>query len=134
VLVTSAATNPTNEAIWFGRRLEADGLPFAGAVVNRVHHDLLGERAVSEVHAALTKALPAELAARVAENFDDYHVLARRDERNLARLAEELDQHRLLLVPQLDDDVHDVAGLLRIHRYLFASEREREQLIADLVA
>ena len=28
-----------------------------------------------------------ELAARVAENFHDYHVLARRDERNIARLA-----------------------------------------------
>jgi hypothetical protein len=30
--------------------------------------------------------------------------------------------------------VHDVEGLLRIHRYLFGSEAERERLIDDLVA
>ena len=40
----------------------------------------------------------------------------------------------LLLVPHLDDDVHDVEGLLRVHRYLFASDEERERLIADVVA
>jgi hypothetical protein len=37
-------------------------------------------------------------------------------------------------VPQLDDDVHDIAGLVRIHRYLFGSKAERERLIDDLVA
>ncbi len=134
VLVTSAATEPINEAIWFGERLESDELPFAGVIVNRVHHDLLGDREPSQLSAALARTLPAPLAARVAENFDDYHVLARRDDHNLGRLAGRLDQQRLLLVPQLDDDVHDVEGLLRIHRYLFASEVERERLIDDLVA
>jgi anion-transporting ArsA/GET3 family ATPase len=134
LLVTSAATGPINEAIWFGRRLESDGFPFAGAVVNRVHHDLLGAREPREVRRALTRTLDPALAARVAENFDDYHVLARRDDHNITRLAAELDQRRLLLVPQLDDDVHDVEGLLRMHRYLFASEPERRQLIDDLVA
>ena len=47
LLVTSAAREPIDEAIWFGQRLEADGLPFAGVVVNRVHHDLLGDRRTS---------------------------------------------------------------------------------------
>jgi hypothetical protein len=61
-------------------------------------------------------------------------VLARRDDRNVDRLAQALDGEPLLLVPQLDDDVHDLEGLLRMHRYLFASAAEREQLIADLVA
>jgi hypothetical protein len=37
-------------------------------------------------------------------------------------------------VPHFDDDVHDIEGLLRIHRYLFASEAERAQMIADVVA
>jgi hypothetical protein len=61
-------------------------------------------------------------------------VLARHDARNIARLEAELDGKPLLLVPHLDDDVHDIDGLLRMHRYLFASDRERERLIADLVA
>jgi len=52
----------------------------------------------------------------------------------LERLTAELDGRPLLAVPQLDDDVHDVEGLLRVHRYLFASEAERERLIADVVA
>ena len=33
-------------------------------------------------------ALPADLAARVAENFHDYHVLARRDDRNIDAAAQ----------------------------------------------
>ncbi len=134
LLVTSAAREPIDEAIWFAERLQTDGLPFAGVVVNRVHHDLLGNRAPREVRRSLTRVLPPGLAVRVTENFRDYHVLAQRDDHNLARLARQLDESRLLLVPQLDDDVHDVAGLLRIHRYLFATQSERDRLVADMVA
>jgi anion-transporting ArsA/GET3 family ATPase len=134
LLVTSAQWEPIDEAIWFRRTLAQGGLPLAGVVVNLVHHDLLGDREVDDLSAALDRALRPELAARVAENFHDYHVLARRDEHNIARLRRELRACPLLLVPQLDDDVHDVEGLLRMHRYLFASEDEREQLIADVVA
>ena len=61
-------------------------------------------------------------------------MLASRDDNNLSRLGAALDARRLLLVPQLDDDVHDINGLARIHRYLFASQAERERLIEDLVA
>ena len=70
----------------------------------------------------------------MAENFRDYHVLARRDARNVARLEAELGGDPLLLVPHLDDDVHDIDGLLQMHRYLFASEAERERMIAEVVA
>jgi anion-transporting ArsA/GET3 family ATPase len=134
LLVSSAQTEPIDEAIWFRRTLEHGGLPFAGVVVNRVHHDLLGDSEPADLNEALSETLPHELAARVAENFLDYHVLARRDDRNIARLAEEVDGRPLLLVPQLDDDVHDVEGLLRVRRYLFASAAERRRLIADVVA
>jgi anion-transporting ArsA/GET3 family ATPase len=134
LLVTSAQQDAIEEAIWFRQTLEQSGLPFAGVVVNRVHHDLLGESEPADVADVLRKALRPELARRVAENFSDYHVLARRDAHNTARLAGQLDGRPLLLVPQLDDDVHDVEGLLRMHRYLFASQAERERLIADVVA
>ncbi|HUZ29683.1 MAG TPA: ArsA family ATPase [Solirubrobacteraceae bacterium] len=134
VLVTSAEREPIDEAIWFHRRLAQVDLPFAGVVVNRVHHDLLSGSEPHDVRRALARTLSGDLAARVAQNFDDYHVLARRDERNIARLAEALDGHQPLLVPQLDDDVHDLQGLLQMRQYLFASGQEREQLIANLVA
>jgi hypothetical protein len=138
VLVTSAQSAPIDEAIWFRRTLQEGGLPFAGVVVNRVHHDMLGTRAPGAVAAELGGELGAELgpelAARVADNFHDYHVLARRDERNVARLQAELDGRPLLLVPHLDDDVHDIGGLLQMQRYLFASADERERMLADVVA
>ena len=134
LLITSAQREPIDEAIWFRRTLRESGLPFAGVIVNRVHHDILGDTQRADVITALQTALGDELAARVAENFHDYHVLARRDEENIARLASAGEDRPLLLVPHFDDDVHDVEGLLRVHRYLFASDAEREGMIAEIVA
>jgi anion-transporting ArsA/GET3 family ATPase len=137
VLVTSAQAPAIDEAIWFRRTLQESGLPFAGVIVNRYHHDVIGEAAPAELAAALGEQLPAGLAARVAANFEDYHLLARRDRRNVARLVQELgaDGGRgLILVPHLDDDVHDIEGLGRVQRYLFASDAERRTLVAELVA
>jgi anion-transporting ArsA/GET3 family ATPase len=134
LLVTSAQRHSIDEAIWFRRTLEESSLPFAGVIVNRVHHDLLGDRDDDDVAAALEPELGPDLAEQVAANFHDYHVLARRDERNIGRFAAELDGRPLLLVPHFDDDVHDIDGLLKVHDYLFASNAERERMIADVVA
>jgi len=134
VLVTTAQREPVQEAIWFHRTVRASGMPLAGVIVNRVHHDLLGERRAGDVAQALDGLLSPDLTARVAENFADYHRLAERDRRNIALLAEALHGDPMLLVPQLDDDVHDLEGLLRIHSYLFASAAERARMIDQLVA
>src|SRR5205085_3330523 len=101
LLVTSAGAEPIREAIWFRRTLEEGGLPFAGVIVNRVHHDMLGDDDADDVEAHLARELGDDLAARVAQNFADYHVLARRDTRNIARLGAELDGRPLLLIPHL---------------------------------
>jgi anion-transporting ArsA/GET3 family ATPase len=134
LLVTSAQQAAIDEAIWFRRTLIDGGLPFAGVIVNRVHHDILGEAEPEDLMSALDAELTPDLAGRVAENFFDYHRLAQRDAHNTARLRDELGDEPLLLVPHLDHDVHDIEGLLRIHRYLFASQAERERLIADVIA
>ena len=134
LLVTSAQPDSIDEAIWFRRTLEQGGLPFGGVIINRVHHDMLGAHEPGDVSAALAGELGAQLAQRVAQNFHDYHVLARRDELNIARFAAELEGRPQLLVPHFDDDVHDVGGLMRMHRYLFASDDERERLLATIVA
>ena len=39
----------------------------------------------------------------------------------------------MIQVPYLDDDVHDLAGLMEINRYLFASGREERAAIAAAV-
>jgi anion-transporting ArsA/GET3 family ATPase len=134
LLVTSAQREPIDEGIWFRRTLQSSGLPFCGVVVNRFHHDLGDATDPEALRAELANLLDPELAAQVAANWSDYHVLAARDAANVERLAAELEGEPLLLVPQLDDDVHDVSGLVRVHRYLFASDDERARLIEDVVA
>ena len=145
LLVTAASGPAIEETIWFRRTLDQTGLQFGGAIVNRVHPDRLAGRAQTGETAqagetaragdALAQLLPADLASRVASALTDDQVLARRDGRNLARLTAELggaDGPPIIRVPQLDGDVHDVAGLERVRAFLFASESEREQMIAEL--
>src|SRR5947209_5937605 len=85
LLVTSPEREPIDEAIYFWRKLKATRMPFGGVIVNRVHHDLLGDAELGDVSAELAGDLGEKLAQRVAENFRDYHVLAERDRRNIAR-------------------------------------------------
>jgi anion-transporting ArsA/GET3 family ATPase len=135
LLVTSPEREPIEEATFFWRKLKAARMPFGGVIVNRVHHDVLGEVDVHDVARELEDELGAKLAGRVAENLADYHVLARRDRANIARLAKQLGgEERMILVPHLDEDVHDVAGLQAILRYLWAAKDEREAMLADVVA
>lgn len=134
LLVTSPEREPIDEAIYFWRKLKATRMPFGGVIVNRVHHDEAGDADPDEVAAQLEEELGSKLARKVAENFRDYQLLARRDTANIERLARKLDERRLALVPHLDDDVHDIAGLARIQRFLFASERERARMLSETVA
>ena len=123
LLITSPEREPVDEAIFFWRKLKAARMPFGGVVVNRVHHDLLGNAEVGDVSDELTAELGDKLAGRVADNFRDYHVLARRDAAGVRRLMSGLGAVPLLPVPHLDDDVHDAEGLVRLARCLF-EERE----------
>jgi hypothetical protein len=57
----------------------------------------------------------------VAANHRDFLALAERDRANVAHLAAELGDAEVIQVPYLDDDVHDLAGLMEVNRYLFAA-------------
>jgi len=134
LLVTSPEREPVDEAIFFWRKLKAARMPFGGVIVNRVHHDLLGGLEVEDATSELTAALGEKLATRVAENFRDYHVLAWRDRVNIERLTAKLEQPRVLTIPHLDEDVHDLEGLARMRRFLFADDAERRALLDEVVA
>ena len=125
---------PIEEAIWFRQTLEEGGLPFAGVVVNRVHHDLLGDAELGDVAAVLKDELEPALATRVAENFRDYHILARRDAHNIARLESELGEVHSCWSLISTTTSTTSSGLHQMHRFLFATDGERERLIADVVA
>jgi hypothetical protein len=115
LLVTSPQAGPTEDAISFRRTLADGRLPFSGAIVNRVHPPLASALTDSE----LPDVDPA-LAQKLATAVSEYGVLAARDAANIARLTAALDGAPLLLVPEFEDDVNDVHGLVRIHRELFA--------------
>ena len=70
-----------------------------------------------------------DLAQRVASNLADYRALAARDTANIDHLAAEMATRSVIRVPYLDEDVHDLAGLAEINRFLFARDEERAELL-----
>ena len=120
VLVTSPRRRAVGEAIEFHHRLFDTGLPFAGAVVNRVHAVEPGATAEG-----LEGFAGEELARKVADSIVDHRRLARRDQANLGALKRRLGRKPLIEVPELDDEVHDLSGLRAVGLYLFDHGEER---------
>ena len=132
LVVCGPQGEPIDEAVYFHRKLVEAKLPFGGVIVNKVHYpadQVPGE--VEDLPASLAEKLGDEdLARRVAANFSDYQALSERDARNIARLENELRTKGVIRVPYLDEDVHDLAGLAEINRYLFATGEERVEIAA----
>src|SRR5439155_23006911 len=119
MIVTSPEHEAAREAVFLSDRLAAAGMSRGGLIVNRVHFDGLDGHSAEQVRSDLAPELGASLAARVAANLADFDVLARRDSATIARLSEELQEHDPLLVPDLGEDVQDLAGLARVAEHLF---------------
>jgi len=133
LVVCGPQGEPVDEAVYFHRKLVEAKLPFGGMIVNKVHYPAEHLRGDGD---DLTGMLAAklgdeDLARRVAENFADYQALAERDARNIEHLERELRTKGVIRVPYLDEDVHDLAGLAEVNRYLFASSKEREAIAAS---
>ena len=98
-----------------GARLLDAGLPFAGIVANRVRRELPADDVSDEVE----ELVGEPLAAKVLATWEDERRLAARDRANLDRLRKRLRRSPMIEIPQLDEDVHDLAGLERVDEYLF---------------
>jgi anion-transporting ArsA/GET3 family ATPase len=133
VVVCGPQGEPINEAVYFHRKLVEARLPVGGVIVNKVHYPTDHARGDGEdLRARLAAELGDErLAERVAANFADYQALAGRDAANIDHLAAELRTQQVIRVPYLDEDVHDLAGLAEINRYLFATTEARAALAAE---
>ena len=123
MIVCGPQGEPIEEAVFFHRKLVEAKLPVGGVIVNKVHYETEADLEANEVEEELRELLDAELAERVASNFADYQALAQRDARNVEHLGRELNATQVIRVPYMDEDVHDLGGLLKINRYLFASEK-----------
>ena len=149
LLVAGPDEQVLDQADYLAAQMAARGMPLKGVVMNRVHpHVAMGDgdgsveavtRLVAEQIAALgagpaAAAKPARrssgsqakdalptLAERLARNFVAYQARARGDEVRMEIFRQGLPRGvPLVLVPNLQSDVHDVAGLLQLHRFLFA--------------
>lgn len=119
-VVTSPEPEPAHEAEFLAERLAERGMSRGGLIVNRVHFDGLGEHSVEQVQSLLAPDLGERLARRVAGNLADFDVLVQRDRETVARLSRELGEQEPILVPHLDEDVRDVAGLAQLAAHLFS--------------
>ncbi len=121
LLVTSPEPEPVEEAIFFHGRLRAAGMRYGGAIVNRVHQDAWRAPDTAALTAELSGLLGPTLAAKVLESYAEHRTLAKHDRAGIKRLRAALGEPEPLLVPFLADDVHDLAGLQRVARYLFSA-------------
>jgi anion-transporting ArsA/GET3 family ATPase len=131
LVVCGPQGEPISEAVYFHRKLVEAELPFGGVIVNKVHYVDEAAGPDAEVEEELSAALgDGDLARRVLDNFADFRILAERDRRNVSHLAVEMRTRAVIEVPYLDEDVHDLAGLTEINRYLFASgAKERDEVV-----
>jgi anion-transporting ArsA/GET3 family ATPase len=129
MIVTSPQREAVEEAIFFRGKLREAGMPFGGLVVNRVHPLGADGDGVDVDALAVELGGDERLARKVARTLDEFRSLAQRDAAAIDRLVRELGDAAPVLVPQLAGDVHDVDGLVAVHRHLFAADAERAKLL-----
>jgi anion-transporting ArsA/GET3 family ATPase len=122
VLVASPARVAVDEALYFHQRLQDAGMPFVVTVVNRAHPDPAEAgpaRPRRRKGAAAT--IDGELARALLQAYDDLHRLARAERRVVSRLEVDTGEP-LLLVPELESDVHDLRGLAQVAQLMLGGE------------
>jgi anion-transporting ArsA/GET3 family ATPase len=119
LIVTSPQHEPVEEAIFFHRKLRDARMPFGGVVVNRLHTP---PEVDGELPAELVAELGERLAGRVATSARELAALAERDAANVAHLCERLGDPPLIVVPERQDDIHDVEGLAHVRAHLWGEE------------
>jgi anion-transporting ArsA/GET3 family ATPase len=130
VLVASPEVMAVQEALFFHERLVSSSMPFAGFVVNRVHTSRPAKVEPAEVARRLA-ALPEVAALGLSGTslaiasealvgaHREFEVLAAADHTAIARLrAAGGTGARLVQVPFLREDVHDVERLIDLGKYL----------------
>ena len=120
VLVAGPQPTALEEALYFHKRLVEKKLGFVAFVVNRVHLDPARER---DARRGAQVRLASGLAARLAQTLREQQVLARVERQAIARLEVDT-RDKPLLVPELEQDVHDLRGLLAFAALVFPRGRE----------
>jgi len=133
LLVTGPEEQVLTEAEFFSERIRALHMPLKGVVFNRVHDEFSADPKAFSAgtvaqgdEAAVEEALAdagvdAETARWLARNFVDYQMLARGEALRMEQFRGGLSRKvPFVTVPNFESDLHDVAGLRRMHHFLFS--------------
>ena len=134
LLVTGPEEQVLTEAEFFSERIRALHMPLKGVVFNRVHEEFpadpdtfaagtvaYGDEATIEAAVGAAGVAP-EAARWLARNFVDYQLLARGEALRMEQFRGGLPRKvPFVTVPNFDSDLHDVAGLTRMHQFLFGA-------------
>jgi anion-transporting ArsA/GET3 family ATPase len=120
VVVASAHHDTIGEAVWFVEQLVAQGVEVTAAIVNRAH-PLFGEGLSAEAAAAAEAASDSgdHALAALWRNVADLRMLRERELDVIEPLALRVGPERVVVLPLLDRDVHDLAGLHQMGTHLF---------------
>ncbi len=118
VVVASAHHDTIGEAVWFVEQLAAQGVDVTAAIVNRAH-PLFGEGSSDDAAAAAEAAVGDPALGALWRNVADLRMLRERELDVIEPLATSVGSDRVVVLPLLDRDVHDLAGLHAMGAHLF---------------
>ncbi len=120
VVVASARHDTIAEAVWFVDQLVEQGIDVTAAIVNRAH-PAFGEGSADDALDASVDAAAAGAPGLAAlwRNVADLRTLRERELAVIDPLAKVAGDERVVVLPLLDRDVHDLDGLRTIAAHLF---------------
>jgi anion-transporting ArsA/GET3 family ATPase len=127
VLVAGPSRLALDEALYFHERLQAKKMPFLGIIVNRVHPDPGQSPETAAGNTGRAVRVDPDLGERLLEVYGEQQTLARVERRAIARLEVDTGEHPLL-VPELDQDIHDLKGLREVGDTMFGGVPARVRL------
>ncbi|MCE9624410.1 MAG: AAA family ATPase [Deltaproteobacteria bacterium] len=117
LLVAAPESIPLREAEYFYRKIQENALPFSGFIFNRV-------QGVPKGPATPPTGLKARTQSEYQEMVYLFKTLAHNDEVEIANFQERMEFSKngivFKIMPQLDHDVHDLAGLYELGGKLFS--------------
>lgn len=120
VVVAAPRHDTIDEAVWFANQLVEQGVGVTSAIVNRAHPEFGDGTAQQAVDAAADARHGGDdVLALLWDNVADLRTMRDLELAVIAPLADIVGAERLVVLPLLDGDVHDLDGLMVIAGHLF---------------
>ena len=120
VIVASPRHDTIDEAVWFATQLVDQGVGVTSAIVNRAHPEFGDGTSAEAADAAVAaRADGDEVLGGLWDNVAALRTIRDLELDVIAPLTEIVGRDRLVVLPLLDSDVHDLDGLLVMAGHLF---------------